>query len=277
MLNKLHPIFLILFLAIAFFLGDLYYNKLELALERVSPGAIVLRKITSPSSNVLGVQSTPRDLHQIVMLGDSMTERLGNSTELQQYLKTYYPDKRFLILNYGYGSTNILSASERLEKETFHAGRAFQPILNIDFDTILIESFGNNPLSDYPLNQGLQIQNQALDKIVSQIKTSHPQARIVFVSTIAPNKANFAKSSVDLSPEKRAQWVAERDAYMENHINYAKAHRIPFIDIYSKSKTLSGDGDMEYIDSQDYIHPSPKGIYFISEEIATFFYQNKYF
>jgi len=43
----------------------------------------------------------------IVFIGDSMTEYLGNFDELRKYLKHYYPDKKFLLLNYGFSSTNI--------------------------------------------------------------------------------------------------------------------------------------------------------------------------
>ncbi len=93
--------------------------------------------------------------YTIVMIGDSMTERLGNFDELKASLKIYYPYINFLILNYGFGSTNILSVPDRLEKETNH-GRIFQPILNIDANIIIIESFGHNPLSDLPLEEGLK-------------------------------------------------------------------------------------------------------------------------
>jgi len=123
------------------------------------------------------------------MVGDSMTEYLGNSDEIRANLKKYYPDKSVEVLNYGFGSTNILSLQERLEKKTFF-NREFRPILDIDFDLILIESFGNNPLSQFPLSEGLQKQNEALDKIVESIKSGNPRAKIAFVATIAPKNGD---------------------------------------------------------------------------------------
>ena len=74
----------------------------------------------------------------IVFVGDSMTEYLGNFDELRAYLKNYYPAKRFLLLNYGFSATNILSVGERLEKNSNHSGRDFQAINNIPFDLIII-------------------------------------------------------------------------------------------------------------------------------------------
>ena len=83
--------------------------------------------------------------YTIVMLGDSMTETLGNSVELKQFLADYYKGKTFEVLNYGFGATNILSAMDRITKETMH-GRIFRPIEDIDYDLILVESFGENQI-----------------------------------------------------------------------------------------------------------------------------------
>ena len=91
------------------------------------------------SSKVLDQNQRPDYL--IVLLGDSMTQALGNSDELREYMAQYYPGRTFDFLNYGFGSTNILSVEKRLTEWTFY-GRDFQPIMDIDFDLILIESFG---------------------------------------------------------------------------------------------------------------------------------------
>jgi len=203
------------------------------------------------------------------MVGDSMTEKLGNSDEIRAYLKKDYPNKTFEILNYGFGSTNILSVQERLQKETFY-GRSFRPILDIAFDLILIESFGHNPLSQFPLDTGLKKQTEALDKIVATIKKVNPKAKIVFVATISPNKRRYGEGQVDLNFEQRIRWAEERIAYIKNHIEYAKTHQIPLINIYEKSLNSDGDGNLDYISKDDFIHPSPNGVYLISEEIAKF-------
>ena len=213
----------------------------------------------------------------IVFVGDSMTEYLGNFDELRGYLKNYYPERKFLLLNYGFSSTNILSVQERLEKESSHSGRIFQAINNIPFDLILIESFGHNPLSDHPLEEGLNMQREALNKIVSTILQKHPKSAILFLATIAPNKERYAEGVINLTTEERNKWAKERVAYIKNHIDYAKSHNIPLINIYEKSLDQNNTGNIDYINSNDFIHPSPTGIYFISEEIAKFLYNNKFF
>lgn len=218
------------------------------------------------------VTKYPED-YTIVLLGDSMTEKLGNADEFKAYLKKYYPHKTFQVLNYGFGSTNLLSVQERLDKETDH-GRKYEPILNIAFDLILIESFGHNPLSQYPLDVGLAKQNEALDKIISSIKEANPKAKIVFVATIAPNKKRYGEGQVNLEPDIRIKWANERIAYIQNHLKYANDHQIPVIDIFDKS-LKDGDSNLDYINTVDFIHPSPTGVYFISEEMAKYIFENR--
>lgn len=217
----------------------------------------------------------PQDF-TIVLVGDSMTEYLGNSDELRNYLKEYYPGKTFEVLNYGFGSTNVLSLPARLLEKTFH-GREFRPITEIDFDLIIIESFGHNPLSEFPLQEGLKKQEETLEKSIQIIKQENPQAKIIFLATLGPNKKVYAYRSVDLTDEKRAEWANERIAYIKNHIEFAKSHNIPVINVFEKALDKDGDTNRDYISDKDYIHPSPTGVIFISHQIADFIFQNSIF
>lgn len=217
----------------------------------------------------------PQDF-TLVLVGDSMTEYLGNSDELKAYLKEYYPNKTFEVLNYGFGSTNILSVQKRLTKKTFY-NREFRAILDIAFDLILIESFGHNPLSEYSLEEGLQKQTEALDKAIAAIREENPKAKILFVATIAPNKKVYAYKKVDISAGEREKWAKERVTYIKNHIEYANSRGIPVVNVYEKSLNEDGDGNLEYISNTDYIHPSPNGVRFISRQIADFIFKNEVF
>lgn len=218
--------------------------------------------------SVLSAQKAPD--HVLVFLGDSMTEHLGNFDELRAYLKEDYPQTNFLLLNYGYGSTNVVQALDRIDKESTYSGRIFMPINDIPFSLIFIESFGHNPLSHFSLEEGLQAQNKALDHMIAALTAKHPLSSIVFVATIAPNDQNYALKTVDLSREKRRQWAEERSAYIKNHLAYAKARGIPVVDVYSASLNLAGTGNMIYISNSDFIHPSPNGVFLVSEEIAEY-------
>lgn len=278
-MKKLLPKILAYFLSFALiiYLGSLYLPAfLEKQSLKIPAPYKKLENIQGVSvSSESGKVKYPQD-YTIVLLGDSMTETLGNADELRGYLNEYFPDKTFEVLNYGYGSTNILSAKERLTQTTYHSGRDFRPILDIDFDYLIIESFGHNPLSEYPLDEGLKKQTEALDDIFSLVATTSGKEKLIFLSTIGTDKKTYAKNSQpDLSPEVRKQWAQERDRYIQNHLSQAKFYGIPGIDVFSAS--LDGNGNVKsyLVRDDDNIHPSPKGTLFISKKIADFLVENK--
>lgn len=258
-----------LYLAIVFLSLAILLLKIVSLFEKNSTAPIITPVLPSPTPIVLK-QAVPADSYTIIMVGDSMTEALGlNSDKLREYLKAHYPNKTFGIFNLAKGSTNILSVQEILEKDILPSR---------EFEVILIESFGYNPLSTYPLETGLNIQTQALDKMVSTIRTVKQRAKvnsiIVFVATIAPNRESFGKGAIDLPDEERVKSADERSAYIKNHIEYAKSRDIPLINIYEKS-LKDGTGNPEYIKGDTFIHPSAKGVDFISREIADFLFNNR--
>jgi lysophospholipase L1-like esterase len=212
--------------------------------------------------------------YTLIFTGDSMTEALGeNFDNLRLDLAKYYPKKVFGLFNYGFGSSNILSIKDRLNHDTVYQGKNFPAILNRYFDIILIESSGNNPLSEFPLDQGLQKQTAALDQMVAQLTDTHPNSLIIFIATVAPSSL-YGKGVVNLSPQVRIQWANERRAYIENHISYAKKHNIPLINVYEKTLDKNGLTINKYINPSTNIHPSSAGVNLISQMIADYLYQN---
>lgn len=218
----------------------------------------------------------PSNQYTIALVGDSMTDALRSFDEnFLKELKNYYPEKQFTILNYGFGATNILSVNDRLENKTDYLGQPFPPLLKEDFDVIIIESMGNNPLSQYKIYEGLEKQTKELDQIVQKIKTAHPNSVIVFMATVAPNKQHYGEGVVELSTTDRERWADERMKYMENHINYAKAHNIPLIDVYSLTLDKDRSGELKFLSSIDHIHLSWEGISLAQNQMANFIYKNR--
>lgn len=260
-------------LVVLLFALKLLPELIEKELLKSPPPYKKLSAEESKSSSESGKIKYPHD-YTMVILGDSMTEVLGNTDELRGYLNEYYPDKTFEILNYGYGATSILSAKERLITTTHHGGRDYAPILDVDFDYLLIESFGHNPLSEFK-DEGLKKQNEILDDLMELLATTSGKEKVIFVGTIGTHKQDYAKSSRDLSGEIRKQWALERDSYIKNHLEYARAHGIPFIDIFTPSLDMFGDAKRYLIRNDDYLHPSPSGVLFISKKIAEFLVENQ--
>ncbi|MBI2334291.1 SGNH/GDSL hydrolase family protein [Candidatus Daviesbacteria bacterium] len=204
----------------------------------------------------------PKNSYTIVLVGDSMTDYLGSGHELKKYLKNYYPNKQIDIANFSVGSTNILTLPDRLQNLTNYNGRISEPILNTDFDLIIIESFGHNPIPQ------LSQHNEVMDQARQMIKQRQPWARVVLLATIAPHADRYAEGVANLTTEERREWAKERASYIKNHIDYAKSHKLPVID-------ARGGGNIDYINTNDFIHPSVTGIDFLSREIADFIFKNR--
>lgn len=217
--------------------------------------------------------------YTIVMVGDSMTHALGpHGGEFNEYINEKYKSHKIGILidNYASGSTNILSIDKAMTTKTTYWDSTFEPLLSRKFDLILIESFGYNPLSQFPIAEGLKKHDETLDETLTNLIKTHPEARIAFVATIAPNKAKYSQTvNPETTSEDRKKLAEERESYIKNHIQYAKDHNIPIINIYEKSFTPAGDGNLEYINPDDYIHPSAVGVEFIGRELSNAIYDNQ--
>lgn len=235
---------------------------------------------TSPTPNLFPYKNPviPKNgSYRIFIVGDSIANFIGsNSTMLREDLISHYPDSDFVIYNYGYPSTNILSLYERLTKNTYGNGAENPAVLGQVFELLIIESFGYNPLSEYPLAEGLKLQEEELERSVVAILTQKPNAALAFLTPIALDPVNFAKSTRDLTPEVRRAWVEERVAYIDNHRKFAEEKGIPVIDVYRASLKPDGEVDRTYI-SDDFVHPSQKGIELMSRSIADYIFNNKVF
>jgi hypothetical protein len=277
------------YIAIAFFLLLLIY-ALFLTNQRPKKEIINIQTPTiavtpTPTPFIFTSYTAPKivskQVYKIVMIGDSMTAALGpHGGGLSEYMNSLYKKteqapQRIIIDNYAQ-SNNILAVNDELTQKKTINEYTFGPLLSEDFDLILIESHGYNPLSQFGLEGGLKQQNAALDSLMKTLITTHPHAAIVFVATIAPNRKNYAKmTQPNESGIDREKLADERIAYIKNHIDYAMSHNIPLINIYENSLTENGDGNMIYINPTDDIHPSFVGVDFIDHKIGDFIYQNK--
>jgi lysophospholipase L1-like esterase len=215
--------------------------------------------------------------YRIVVVGDSIVNSLGvNANVLRENLISYYPDSEFVTYNYGYSATNVLSLYERLTETTKDADEENAAVLKQGFELIIIESFGNNPLSEYPLEEGLVKQNEELERSVRAILKEKPNAALAFMTPIALDFDTYARGIVNLSPEVRRIWVEERVSYIDNHRKFAEEKGIPVIDVYKASLKPNGEVDRTYI-SDDFVHPSEKGVELISKSVAGYIFTNNIF
>lgn len=237
-------------------------------LERLFAFTLFASRSVSASINGQQQPLFPTHAYTIAFIGDSMTDYLrGGQDSLRSQLQTFYPNKDFVFYNYGFGSTNIASVIERLDKDTTYQGQSYPAVMGQQYDVIILESFANNPLIRNSMSESISDQNKALDAIVTKIKNKRPRSLLVFLATISPSNSHYGEGVVDLNMQERVRWAEERKQLLENHILYAKSHRIPVLDVYSKSTTLGDRAEM-LVNTTDHIHPSIEGIDFLVTEIA---------
>lgn len=206
-----------------------------------------------------------------------MTDGLGpHPSQLSLIMNQRYPEKSFIIDNYSLGSRSVLMLSDLLSKPAVIDGKETEAAFDRQFDILVIESFGHNPLSQFPLEEGLQKQEEILDSVMQKIVAEHPETVIIFLATIAPSEKDYAKGTLDLPPELRIGYARERRAYIENFIAYAQDHGIPLVNVYAQSLNPDGSLKTQYVRSNDYIHPSQLGVDFIQDQLADFIITNNY-
>ncbi|MBI4036136.1 SGNH/GDSL hydrolase family protein, partial [Candidatus Daviesbacteria bacterium] len=214
-----------------------WFTNWSVPIERQFPQPIYsFRKIFNPQI------IKPKDTYTIVLVGDSMTDYLGSGVEIKKYLKEYYSKKTINIHNFSVGSTNVLTLPDRLQNLTNFNGKISDPIFNTDFDIIIIESFGHNPLSELSLDKGLKKHDEVLGKAREMIKQRQPWALVVLLATIAPHHDRYAEGVHNMPTEEREKWAKERASYIKNHIEYAKKNKLPLINVYEKSLDKDGGG-----------------------------------
>lgn len=277
------PIFILIgALILITVVSEIYFLSPKIALQKPATTEQIkqVKPVETPKS-IFPYQrpSVPfKKAYLTYLVGDSIVGALGKSAN-QLRLDTIadYPQHEFVNYNYGFGSTNILTVPDRLNKQTTYLGETFPAINDQPFDLIIFESFAYNPLSELPLAEGLKKQTEILDSSIKAVIQKHPNSVVAIMTPIAPSEEFFAKGTVDLTPEVRKQWVDERIAYIKNAIAFAEKNNVPLINVYGKSLTPDGKADLKYINPQDYIHPSAEGVKLISKTIADYIFQNHIF
>src|SRR5258708_6546593 len=225
-MRKWYPISLASFLFIAMAISAMFLKHHHARNLRVVIKMPDHKITDTPTPFIFTLYTVPaissKQVYKIVMIGDSMTAALGpHGGGLSEYMNSLYKKKsqdpqRIIIDNYA-KSSNILAINDELTLKTTVSEYTFGPLLSGDFDIILVESYGYNPLSQFGIEGGLKQQTTALDTLMKTLTTTHPHAVIIFVATIAPNIANYAKiTQPNYSDTDRAKLAQERLPYIKN-------------------------------------------------------------
>ncbi|MBU3935153.1 SGNH/GDSL hydrolase family protein [Patescibacteria group bacterium] len=197
----------------------------------------------------------------IALLGDSMIDTIPSDI-LEKSLNLYYPYYKFNVLNYGRGASNIEQGLSLLPS-----------LLSQKPDLIAVESFAYNNFGN---NQsGIDRQWLTLGAITTEIKKNLPDTPIVLTATIAPNSIIFGNGSpYTFTSLEKIEKTSTIKLYLKNIINFATSQNFPLADAFTPS--LKNDqGDPQFINSNDNIHPSDQGAQFFCDTLASTIFQNK--
>lgn len=276
----------------------LYYQLLQAYRPRhllPTPTPITVVQ-TTPTPQVLGIQSTIdnppvrqasrrsnfvthgiggiEEVITIAVLGDSMIDTLGPSIPaLHTALNQYFPGKKFNIVNYGVGASDIEYALHRLQNDYQYNGQNHPSLLSLKPDIIIVESFAYNNFGN--TQTGIDRQWLALGAITSTIQKELPNTQIALAAAIAPNSLNFASGVKDihLTNIEKIEKTKTIKAYLQNLVNFAASQKFPLANAYAQS-LKNGEGLPDLISPSDNLHPSLLGAQFFCDIIAKSLFDN---
>ena len=226
-----------------------------------------------PSSLPVGGGETG-ELVTIAVLGDSMIDTLGpNIFALQKAISRYYPTKKFKVLNYGAAATTIEYGLTRLTNSYQYLGKTIPSLVSQSPDIVVIESFAYNNFGN--TQDGFNKHANSISSIINTIHDQLPKAKVLLASTIAPNSLTFANGAPDVqfSALEKIEKATTIKTYLQNFLDYAKNHHIPFADAYHPS-LIQNEGNRQFINSKDNIHPSAYGGQFFCDTVAKALFDN---
>ncbi len=204
----------------------------------------------------------------IAVLGDSMIDSLGAGIpDLETSLSQYFPQKKFNIINYGVGASDLEYALYRLRNNYRYLDTVHPSLLSLKPDIIVIESFAYNNFGN--TQDGFDRQWLALGAITTEIKTNLPKTKIILASTIAPQSSSFAVGSgTTYTAMEKIEKTKTIKLYQKNLINFATSQKFPLADAFTPSLNSKNEGLSQLINDKDHLHPSTLGSQFFCDTLA---------
>jgi hypothetical protein len=201
---------------------------------------------------------------KIVLLGDSMTEGAGKDCKyLREYLHVKNPSTNFKLFNYGVGGTRVGYGVWRLTHNYEFNGEKYCPLVKLDPDVVIVESFAYNNGSDGSYHGGLDHFRAMHQSIIDTLR-SETKAQIIYCITIAPDRERFLESVPNFiyTPASvRHQMAIDREVYLKEAVKIAESNQLPVVNAYAETLKLAKKGIplSTFIDPGDWIHPNAEG------------------
>jgi len=194
-----------------------------------------------------------------------MTQSAGDGCPyLTAELNKEYLDKEFEVINQGVGGTRAGYGLWRMTNEYEVDKKKLPPLVSLNPDIVILESFAYNNATDGLLNdEGLEHFRDMHYKMVNTIKEK-TSAKIIFVVTIAPDVNHFIENVPCFynTPKSILRSMAEaRMRYLEEAIRIAGDLDLPLVNVYAETLAAKESGTplSTFINPEDCIHPGAEG------------------
>jgi len=174
----------------------------------------------------------------VVFFGGSITHNPGWRDKVSQYLQQSFPDTKFNLLNAGIPSLGSLPHAFRAKQDVLSKGRV---------DLMFLETAVN----DRGNGTNEQTQRRALEGIIRHVLKNNPNANIVMMAFVDPDKMKDYNSG-KIPPE------------VQIHEDMAKMYHLPLINLAKEVTDRINAGEFSWEKDFKNLHPSPFGqeVYF---------------
>ncbi|WP_448702624.1 SGNH/GDSL hydrolase family protein [Mucilaginibacter sp. AW1-3] len=174
----------------------------------------------------------------VVFFGGSITHNPGWRDKVSQYLQQSFPATKFNFLNAGIPSLGSLPHAFRITQDVLAKGRV---------DLMFLETAVN----DRGNGTNEQTQRRALEGIIRHVLKTNPDANIVMMAFVDPDKIKDYNSG-KIPPE------------VQVHQDMAKMYHLPLINLAKEVTDRINAGEFTWEKDFKNLHPSPFGqeIYF---------------
>ncbi|MEO6509063.1 MAG: SGNH/GDSL hydrolase family protein [Patescibacteria group bacterium] len=225
----------------------------------------VIYKVVTPVPSGTSIKKAFR----IAILGDSFEDTMGETGEfLQKSLKDTFPDKEFLIYNYGKGANTIKDGLENFEYNFQYGIRNYPSISDLKPDIIIIGSYANNPPNPFDRNSHWLSYTQLVQRALKV--TSH----VYVLAEVAPLREGYGDgpNGVNWGDETSVTYSGHVIELMENVQALSTALKVPLIDAFTPSlvekNKFGKEGSPKDISVSDGINPSQEGHELMAKKIA---------
>jgi lysophospholipase L1-like esterase len=210
-----------------------------------------------------GPKPFPKKIHRIVFIGNSITYAGQFITDIEAYLLTHYPNRRFEFINVGLPSETVSGLSE-----PNHAGGRFpRPDLHERLERVLTQTKPDFVFACYGMNDGiyLPLDEERFRKFREGITWLHTQIADLGVAIV-----HLTPPIYDELKGKAVGYAAVLDTYSEWLLSQRKAQKWEVADLHFPMKTYleqHRQNNPDFALAKDGVHPDALGHWLMAKQV----------